>query len=351
MEQHLGHQAFYQNLRFFMDQLPAVENTWVEVSYRSPESVWEKLPLLPKKLQGTLVGRSQVRDGLAQAKFDLAVFNTQVPAVLAGNSVHKQPYFIFTDITPIQYDQLGAFYEHQPDRADLIKRYKHQVNRNLLRSAARVFPWSTWTGSSLVEDYDVPPERIEVLPPGVNTDIWQPGKRQSGAAVKILFVGGDFYRKGGSLLLEACSLLPAGMVELALVTRSKISGNDWITVYNQMAPNSPELIALYQSCDIFVLPTYAEAFGIAAIEACAAGLPVIASAVGGLTDIVSHGDNGFLLSPVTAEALAEKILCLAEDRDLRIQMGQSARDKAVAKFDARANATRLHDIILQYLKH
>ena len=61
-------------------------------------------------------------------------------------------------------------------------------------------------------------------------------------------------------------------------------------------PNDGALLSLYQSSDLFVLPTEAEAFGIAAIEASAVGLPVIATRVGGLTDVVVDGER---FSPAT----------------------------------------------------
>jgi glycosyltransferase involved in cell wall biosynthesis len=346
MEQHLGHSTYYQNLRRFVDQSPRIDPTWVNVTYSSPGSFWERLPLLPKSLRGTLVGRSQVRAGLGRGPFDVALFNTQVPAALAGNLVREQPYVVCTDITPIQYDRMGVHYGHRPDQPGILHRYKQRVNTRLLRRAARLLPWSTWTRSSLIDDYGADPAQIEVIPPGVDTEVWRPGGGHARGSLRVLFVGGDLVRKGGDFLLEACALLPEGTLELILVTRSPAPDRKGITTYHHMSPNTPELIGLYQTCDVFVLPTRAEAFGIAAVEASSVGLPVIATGVGGLTDIVIDNETGFLISLVNPRELADRLQILAENPDLRRRFGQAARARVEACFDARKNSARVIEILL-----
>jgi glycosyltransferase involved in cell wall biosynthesis len=271
-------------------------------------------------------------------------FNTQVPAALIGRSALHRPYVLCTDITPVQYDQMGDHYGHQPDRSGWLSRYKHQTNVKIFHGATRILPWSGWVQASLVYDYGVPRNRIEVIPPGVDVDFWQPGTKEQGDKVRVLFVGGDFYRKGGEDLLAAFRPL-ADKVELILVTRSSVPTQEGVTVYQDMRPNSPELVALCQSCDLFVLPTRAEAFGIAAVEASAVGLPVIGTAVGGLGDIVVDGETGFLLPPGDVQTLTQRLQQLVEQKTLRQQMGQAARKRVEQGFDARKNAARIAHIL------
>ncbi|MBE0699130.1 MAG: glycosyltransferase, partial [Anaerolineaceae bacterium] len=228
MEQHLGHLSFYENLRQFVEQSPEIHATWVKVTYEDPDSPWDRLSFIPKHLRGSLTGRFQIRRGLAQAAYDIALFNTQVPAVLGGKLVSKQPYILCTDITPIQYDGMANQYGHKPDRPGPIQQYKHHANTRIFQNASRILPWSRWTGSSLINDYGVSPDRIEVIAPGIDLDIWRPAPKKGTGPLRILFVGGDFYRKGGDLLIKACEQLPQGMVELHLVTRSSIPQKDWI---------------------------------------------------------------------------------------------------------------------------
>jgi glycosyltransferase involved in cell wall biosynthesis len=341
MEQHLGHQTYYENLRRFIESEPMLAAHWVPVTYRQPDGLWERMPFIPANLRGTLRGRSQVRHGLQQQASDVLFFNTQVPAVLGGALTRKLPYLIATDITPLQYDQLSEQYGHRPDRFAPLRSLKRSINQRFFQQAVRVLPWSTWTRTSLIKDYAVSPERIEVIPPGVDLERWRPGPTRAAGPLQILFVGGDLYRKGGDTLLRAFRTLPTGSAELHLVTRTRIAQEAGVRLYHDLSPNTPALIALYQAADVFVLPTKAEAFGIAAVEATASGLAAIVTAVGGLADIVSDRENGFQIPPGDSTVLSECLRLLAANPALRVQMGQAGRARAEALFDARRNALRV----------
>jgi glycosyltransferase involved in cell wall biosynthesis len=348
MEQHLGHQAYYQNLRRGIEPAAPGSAAWVEVSYQEPDSLWERVHLLPEGVRGSLNGRRQVRRGLRQHReADVVFFNTQVPAALAGGLARQRPYVLATDITPLQYDAMGWAYNHPPDRDGLLSRYKHAANQRLFQAAARILPWSNWARDSLVADYGVDPARIEVVSPSVDLTLWTPGPTRHDEKVRLLFVGGDFYRKGGQLLLEAYRTLDPKQVELIAVTRTVLPSERGVTVYSHLQPNSPELRRLYQSCDIFVLPTRAEAFGIAAVEASASGLPVIATRVGGLPDIVQHEKTGFLIEPDNVEELAGCLGRLVHSAPLRRQLGQAAREHAVRTFDLHKNSARILAILAE----
>jgi glycosyltransferase involved in cell wall biosynthesis len=345
MEQHIGHRAYYDNLRRHIDCAREIEPTWIEVTYHSQHSLWQQLPGIPSTMRGALVGRDQTRCGLKKSS-NILFFNTQVPAVIGGPL--RRPYIIATDITPIQYDQMASFYNHHPDRSYWITRWKKVLNQSVLQNAAVLLPWSSWAGSSMIEDYGVDPARVEVLPPGVDLDLWRPKAKSKGVPFRILFVGGDFERKGGNDLLQAFRQLPgsaSGQVELALVTRSPLPPEPGIKIYSDLFPNSPELIRLYQSSHLFVLPSRAEAFGIAAVEASAVGLPVIAAHIGGLADIVADGITGYQIEPGNVQQLQSLLYGLMDDDSLRTGMGEAARSRAEQYFDASKNADRLLDIM------
>ena len=347
MEQHIGHQSYYQNLRRYVDKVNKIQPNWVEVTYSKPDSLLNFLPV-PKTLRDTLIGRQQTREGLRQQAYHVSLFNTQVPAAIAGKLARQKPYLICTDITPIQYDQMAQHYGHKPDAGGLWSKYKHHTNRLLFCSAAKVLPWSSWTAASLVNDYGVSADRVEIVAPGVDTAVWHPPADRPDRPPRVLFVGGDFYRKGGELLLNAFrTIRQETAVELVLVTRSTIPAEPGVEVYNNMQPNSPELVALYQGCDIFALPTRAEAFGIAAIEACATGLPIVATRVGGLIDIVAEGENGFLFNPDDQLALTNSLRQLVVDKPLRQQFSENSRLRAERHFDARTNADRIVSLVRQ----
>jgi glycosyltransferase involved in cell wall biosynthesis len=347
MEQHVGLLAFYQNLRSFVDRSDQIRPAWSQITYVAPSSLWGRLPGLPRGLRGSLVGRSQVRSSLRKYNYQVAFFNTQVPAALAGELVYRKPYVICTDVTPLQYDAMGAVYGHPPDKGGLISKYKHNANLKIFQRAAQVISWSRWAADSIRSDYGVEPDRIQVIPPGVDCEVWQAQSWPQNQPLKILFVGGDWIRKGGEDLLKAYSSLPAGLAELVLVTRAPVEPVPGVSVVSHLTPNSPELRALYRSCDVFVLPTLGETFGIAAVEAAAAGLPVIATPVGGLTDIVVDGETGFIIPPGEPGLLAQRIELLAADPDLRHRMGAAARQRVETIFNARANSHRIVEILLE----
>ena len=347
MEQHIGHRTFYENLRRFVDADPRLQARWVEVSYYRPDAWWNRFGFVPENWRGTLSGMTQVRSGIA-TDYDVAFFNTQVPAALAGKTLKQKPYVLTTDITPLQYDTIGERYGHRADRVSKLRDMKYQANVRLFQSAARVLPWSNWVRGSLLDDYGVDPTRIQVIPPGVDTQLWAPPMhREKNSPLRILFVGGDIRRKGGMTLIEAYNRLPRGLAELWLVTRTPAPEGEGIRPFHGLRPNQPELVALYQQCDVFVLPTEAEAFGIAAVEASAAGLPVIASRVGGLTDVVADNVSGYLIAPGNADVLYEKLCMLLDDHALRERMGAAARARALAKFDAQRNAERIVEILIE----
>ncbi len=349
MEQHVGLRTYSENIR---QVLAATDGTadieWLGIDYAVTECWWERLPV--PSVREAMRGRKEVRTGLGGREFDVCVFNTQVPAVLGGRRARSAPYVLCTDVTPVQYDAMGDQYSHRADGNGPIARVKHSWNRHVFRGAAAHAPWSNWVRHSLIADYGVDPQRIEVIPPGVDTSEWHPGDRSDNGPMRILFVGGDFRRKGGDLLLDAFSALPLGTAELVLVTREAIERRPGVRAYHHLTPNDPELIELFRSSDVFVLPSRSETFGISAIEAAASGLAVVATPVGGLGDLVIDGVTGILTTPGSVEDLTRHLLELADDPALHRRMGEAARDRAVLEFDATVNARRLLQVALRCVR-
>lgn len=85
--------------------------------------------------------------------------------------------------------------------------------------------------------------------------------------------------------------------------------------------------------DVFVMPSGSETFGLAALEAMACGVPVVASNIGGLPELVDHGENGFLCPLGNVDAFAERIRQIVSSDTLRQKMGDAARQKAKDCFD------------------
>ena len=105
-----------------------------------------------------------------------------------------------------------------------------------------------------------------------------------------------------------------------------------------------ELLRLYQEADVFVLPTGADCFSIASIEAMATGLPVVTTRVGGIEDIVENERTGYLVPAGDGAALGAALDRLVDDPARRVEMGRRSRARAVAGFDARRSAERLIEL-------
>jgi glycosyltransferase involved in cell wall biosynthesis len=101
------------------------------------------------------------------------------------------------------------------------------------------------------------------------------------------------------------------------------------------------LPAFLQSLDVFVLPSTYEGFGVAAAEASAMALPVVASRVYGLPDVVKNGVTGFLVPAKDSVALTHAVARLVEDPDLREELGNAGRRYVAGRYDWRENVAQM----------
>ena len=125
-------------------------------------------------------------------------------------------------------------------------------------------------------DYGVDPARIHLIPSGTKVPESVP-RRSAGERLRLLFVGGQFDRKGGPVLLDALDGADFPY-ELHVVTKSEVEARESVTVHAAIDPGSPQLDELYARSDVFVLPTEADASPHVILEAMAARLPVISDA-------------------------------------------------------------------------
>jgi len=108
---------------------------------------------------------------------------------------------------------------------------------------------------------------------------------------------------------------------------------------------------ILRGSDLFLLPSETESFGLAALEAMACAVPVLASAVGGLPEVVVDGETGLLTSPDDPAALAEAVTTLLADPDRRARMGCTARAQALARFESATIAAQTLELYRQALGH
>lgn len=349
LEQALGHITHASNLRANVPRDPEIQAYWGLVPWETP-GIGQYIPIFKSNwtVRAGLRARRLVATMARQTNLDALFFHTQVPAVLSTRWIKRIPSIVSLDATPLQYDALGTAYHHGRGPA-WLEHIKWRMNRACFHAARRLVTWSTWARQSLVDDYDVPANKITVIPPGVNTDEWlRPAPRVlHDGPVKILFVGGNLERKGGLLLLEAFRRLRSLNVELHLVTRDTVPAEPGLFVYNDMQPNSAPLKQLYYESDIFCLPTYGDCLPMVLSEAGATGLPGIATRIAAIPEIVQDGTTGFLIPPGDVPALVATLQRLIDNPTLRLDMGARAIELVKREFDARHNAYRLLDLLKQ----
>lgn len=135
-------------------------------------------------------------------------------------------------------------------------------------------------------------------------------------------------------LLEWFRRSGKGRADLTLVTRSPVVEEDGVRVV-RVDNNASALRDMMRAADLFVLPTRADCFPLAAMEAMASGLPVVLGEVGGTAEIIEHGVSGYLVPPGDRARLYWALDTLISSDGLQRDMGAAARDRAVARFDSR----------------
>jgi len=326
---------------------PKVE--WVDVTYSQRGGWLERLPL-PPRVAGTARGFLQTRAGLAQDSFDALLFLTQNPAVFQPLALHKTPTLLWTDVTPVQLDTLAEHYNHPRGKSAMAEKLKHAAVRYAFTTARWCVGWSEWVRRSLINDYGVAEQNTAVIPPGLDLDLWRPparAERGSGSKLKLLFVGGDFRRKGGSQLLEVYRESLSGSCELDLVTREPVEPEPGVRVHHGLNAGSEALLELYRNADLFVLPTLADCQPIALLEAMAMGLPVVTTQLAANPEVVNDGQSGWLIPPGDTRALAEILVALARDPAPLRAYGEAGLALVRARFDAVHILDKLLDLSLR----
>jgi len=343
LEQSLGHVTHAKNLLANVARDPEVHAHWGLIDFEA-SGVVGNIPVYRRNwtVRAGVRAYREVARMNKQAKLDALFFHTQVPAILAQRWVRKIPSIVSLDATPLQYDGLGTFYKHAKGPA-WLEAWKWRLNRDCFRSARRLVAWSEWTKLGLVQDYEVPADKIVVIPPGVNVDEWRrPTPRVPHVdPVKILFVGGDLERKGGLVLLEAFRALRHLGLELHLVTKDRLPPEPGVFVYNNLEANSQPLKDLYHRCDIFALPTFGDCLPMVLSEAGASAMAIISTNVAAIPEIVRNGETGLTVPGNDLSSLTEALRGLATNPILRLTLGERAMAHVSRHYDAPTNASRL----------
>lgn len=328
MEQTLGSITHYLNLRRAEALIGADPHRWIPIEYRRSVLPWT----LPASWATRQALRTVIND------LDGVFMHTMTLAPASFDMFRRKPVVISCDGTPMAKRTMRVAYGLAPQRplAELTKR---EIFRRVFERAAGFVAWSSWAKQSLIRDYGCREDDVAVIPPGIDLDLFAPGARDH-AVPRILFVGGDFVRKGGDLLLQVFRKHLRGQAKLTLVTADDVSEEPDVSVHRNVRANSDEMRALYANADIFALPTRADCYSLVIMEALAAGLPIVTTRVGGIPDLVTDGQTGLTVDVNDEAQLAQALLSLIAEPARRREMSLAARADA-ARFDVVKNSAAL----------
>jgi len=345
-----GIEVFFKNLESMVAKRPDIEATWIWIEMHPPELVTSIPPFsMNWTLKGGYVARNRILNLEKSGKrYDVALFNHIIPPAFLHDFRRRVPTLLSIDSTPKTLNEFGRqYFNRQKRRSKSIEGLTLKFWQSVYIDCARILPWSTIAQESLQRDYGVPSDKITIIPPGIDLEKWnltrERGRDLEGRKTRILFVGNDFERKGGDLLLQIAKEPEFRDCHFDFVT-SKFQGiaSANVSIHYKVRSNSKDLLNLYSESDIFVLPTRADiAPTIVICEAMAMRLPIITTNVGGLDSVVEDSVSGFIVPAGNREILSRRLHQLVSSPDLRIRMGRRARMIAEEKFDLRRCAERI----------
>ena len=233
----------------------------------------------------------------------------------------------------------------------LVDGFRLRTERRLYKEGAcrHVIAVSNGVKRELQEEYDVPASKVTVIPNGVDTQWFDPRKNSATRAATrkelgipmedhvLLIVANEFRRKGLHIVIDAMTMLGELKPWLLVVGRDAPTPfqiqaqNSGVSSRVRFLSRSDAIEKMYAAADLFVMPSYYEAFSLASLEAAASGLPVVITKVNGAEELIVDGSNGMFVER-NADDVAMKIQTLLEAPDRLAEMGVLARQSA-ERFD------------------
>lgn len=324
---------------------------------------------------------SRSGDGFVHAMREAGVAVTPLPirgdvdpgaARRIAGLIHRlRPAIVHTHLIHADlYGQVAAMIRRVPAVSSVHSThgfYRHPLFKRPAQLGARIarrtVAISDHVGDFLQASRIVPPDRLRVIKYGIDLGQWAPAtgtgsNQECVIASAARFVPG----KGLDFLIEGFGLLAKRGVSARLVIagdgpeRSRLEGLAGRVVGGDATVEFPGFLddvrPLLGRADVFVFPTttFPEGFGLSALEAMAIGLPVVATRVASLPEIVQDGVTGRLVDPESPAELADALTELARNSELRAAMGKAGRQRAEAHFSLDRMTREIIDLYHEVLR-
>ena len=268
-------------------------------------------------------------------------------------TLHRVPLIVtlhsLEPLRPWKADQLGSGY--------LLSSW---IEKTAVETADRVIAVSAQMRADILHHFGVDPDRVVVIHNGIDPERFRRTERRDALERRgvrepyVLFVGRITDQKGIFHLLEAAEKLPPGVQvvlcasapdtpEIEARLRRSVAQHPSVLWIAEMVPLD-DVVQLYSHAAVFVCPSVYEPFGIINLEAMACQTPVVASAVGGILEVVEDGRTGLLVPPASPDDLAGAIRRVLDDRDLAQALGQAGRRRVEERFSWASVAERTEEV-------
>jgi glycogen synthase len=306
---------------------------------------WDRLaggpeaPYAPA-LEALSVGLAMARDPVTADVVHTHTWYVGLGGMLV-QSIHDVPLVVtlhsLEPLRPWKADQLGTGYA-----------VSSWAERLAVERADRVIAVSAQMRADILAHFRVAPERVVVIHNGVDARAFARTDRREALARHgvrepyVLFVGRISEQKGIFHLLEAARALPPEVQlvlcasspdtpELSARLEAAVAGRPQVRWINAMLPVE-EVVQLYTHAGLFVCPSIYEPFGLINLEAMACGVPVVASRVGGIPEVIVDGETGWLVEPGDVAALGQALRAALADPARARRMGEAGRRRVEAHF-------------------
>ena len=297
--------------------------------------------------------RSRAADRHLSGLGETVDFILQIGATFAPRGQNGTPYFLLCD-SNIHMAREAAATGHS-EAVALTEREIAAVDAREAEVYARatgIFTISEWARRSFTAHYGVPADRVHAVYPGPNFDPRAIPAAARSAELdhppRILFVGRQFERKGGDVLLAAFRQirreLPDAMLTIVGPDHKPADepGVQWLGFLDKDDPSQWAALArAYAGANVFCLPTRFEPLGVAFIEAMYFGLPCVGTNVCAVGEMIVDGETGHLVERNDVSQLGDRLLRLLRDPATARRMGEAGRARAKARFSWGAVADRI----------